>query len=170
MILVQFALLILCSTQFEGAYSCKCNGRNIVAGPFGGTSGTPFTDSRFTTYGYPTQVQIWAGGIIDAIQVRYGATEAPKHGGDGGTLHTVNLESGELITAINGTYGNQWGNTFVVCQLTITTNNGRSFGPYCGVQCDTPFNSINPGCNFSFVSGRSGQFLVSLLFHWCCIW
>eukprot|EP00092_Neocalanus_flemingeri_P069201 GFUD01084740.1.p1 GENE.GFUD01084740.1~~GFUD01084740.1.p1 ORF type:complete len:178 (-),score=13.46 GFUD01084740.1:88-621(-) len=177
MILVQFALLILCLTHFEGAYSMKVrviglesckHGSSIVDGPFGGISGTPFTDSSYAIYGYPTQMKIRSGGIIDDIRVRYGAHEAPQHGGDGGNLHThLNTQTGEKITAIQGNYGKYYGD-IVICQLTFTTNLGRIFGPFGEHQCDTPFNSVNPRCNLSFVSGRSDSVLVSLSLHWCC--
>eukprot|EP00092_Neocalanus_flemingeri_P023393 GFUD01025362.1.p1 GENE.GFUD01025362.1~~GFUD01025362.1.p1 ORF type:complete len:205 (-),score=20.98 GFUD01025362.1:97-711(-) len=204
MILVQFALLILCTTHFEGAYSkkpelvlpvlprkqsfpgqnflgkpflesssgiegkCK-NGRTIVDGPFGGISGTPFTDSSYAIYGYPTQMKIRSGAIIDAIRVRYGAHEAPQHGGDGGTPHDVTLQTGEKITEIRGNYGEYY--IIVICQLTFTTNLGRIFGPFGDHQCDIPFKSVHRGCNFSHVSGITGKeinYLVSLSLHWCC--
>ena len=84
-------------------------------GPSGGQGGNPFSDD-----GLPfniAQINVWSGSYIDAIQLTYGGgSRSPKHGGNGGSLTTYNIEAGEYITEVFGRYGSY------VDLLYISTN------------------------------------------------
>jgi hypothetical protein len=84
-----------------------------------------------------TQLTINAGEIIDAIEATNTGTANGQpqpwyllqHGGNGGNTSTITLEPGDVIVEITGYTGN-WFGWNVVAQLTITTRNGVTYGPY----------------------------------------
>ena len=101
---------------------------NVLAGFSGGGGGRPFED-RFPADDFEvSELRIWGGTFIDAIQVIWRKISDPtqvvlgvKHGGLGGQLDrpgglSVLMGSGEYVTSIRGRFGT------VVDSLTVHTN------------------------------------------------
>ncbi len=114
---------------------------------YGGTGGSAFSDD-LTQSTQLTQISIWSGSEVDAIQAtwskpRGGTFTGAKHGGDGGSLSTITLKSDEYITRIDGRAGIR------IDQLTFTTNLGNKYGPYGG----------GGGSEFSLTNLKVGGFL-----------
>ncbi len=113
-----------------GVYSEKIYARKL--GEAGGqTGGTPFDDMEI---GVPpqapiSQMRIGAGDVIDSIQVSYGSTTLPKHGGSGGGGNIINIMANDYITEISGFYGQYFG-AVQIGQLTVKTNLGMTYGPF----------------------------------------
>jgi len=148
------------------------------SGPYGSAGGPrvePFTDwwdSLDGTIFFPThdpdQINIRAGGSIDAVQVFYGGKPGGHHGGLGGHLHRLRLFSGDRIVRVTGRAG--LGPGAGVDQLTLHTSSGRQLGPFGGtggVAFDTGDWSRS-GCSLGFISGWADQRLDSIVFHWRC--
>ena len=56
-----------------------------VLGPAGGTGGEPFNDEGSIPSGaFVTEVRVWAGSLVDAVQMVLNTGALPKHGGGGG--------------------------------------------------------------------------------------
>ncbi|MDP1772167.1 MAG: jacalin-like lectin [Methylobacter sp.] len=114
---------------------------------YGGTGGSAFSDD-LTQAVQITQINIWSGSEVDAIQAVWskqggGTLTGTKHGGDGGSLSTIKLASGEYIVRVDGRSGSR------TDQLTFTSNLGNKFGPYGG----------NGGSAFSLPNLKVGGFL-----------
>ena len=115
-----------------------------------------------------TEIRVRAAKYIDAIQVVYGETSAPTHGGKGGQEHTFQLDDDERIVRIEGR-GAKY-----IDQLQFFTNKGDFFqhfdfpalfsdigyytgrnSPVYGGSGGKPFSWFPPkGYNFKYFSGR----------------
>jgi len=114
---------------------------------YGGTGGGEFNDDLTQTTQI-TQINIWSGSEVDAIQTTWskqggGTFTGVKHGGGGGSLKTITLAAGEYITRVDGRSGSR------IDQLTFTTNLGNKYGPYGG----------DGGSAFSLTNLKVGGFL-----------
>lgn len=142
-----------------GVYSIELLGRSDV---FGGTGGNAFDDTSI--YSPPlvgiSQIQIWSGETVNAIQVKYALLGfdfliANQHGEQGnGTLTTINFPDGEIVVAIEGRTEGGY-----ISQLTfITRKQDGSKGKY------GPFGE-NGKCSFSIYGkiiglyGKSGSLI-----------
>ena len=105
-----------------------------------GIPGTSFDDTPIIgAAGNPpiTQMGIRSGDVLDAIQAtNTGSFESTpleyillQHGGDGGTLNNVVIPSGDAVVQVSGFTG-IWFGWDCVLQITLTTKNGKLFGPY----------------------------------------
>ncbi len=91
----------------------------------GGQGGNPFTDPQPAAGTRVTEVRIWSGEVIDAIQMVYASASGSTvltihHGGSGGRLSVFRLDADEYITGISGRYGD------VIDSLRIHTNKKTS--------------------------------------------
>ena len=105
---------------------------------FGGTGGNAFDDTTDIS-GPPrvgvTQIQVWSGDTVNAIQVMYAFLGndlllADQHGQSGnGNLTTINFADGELVVALEGMIDNN-----LVSQLTFITRKQdgtkTKYGPF----------------------------------------
>jgi len=126
----------------------------------GGTGGNPFNDINMNAH--ISAVHIWSGSWIDAIQVdrmdQNGKTIiGQKHGGNGGTLTTINLALGEFINKITGRNGT------LIDHLTFYTNYGRVFS--FGGNGGNPFNDIHLNEGLKNISGRASSALDGIKFQ-----
>ena len=129
-------------------------------GASGGTGGNEYTDSQ--TQGLiVTEVRIWHGSRIDAIQFVYknkqgGKIEGTKHGGNGGTLSVFMLQPGETIVKITGKHGT------VIDSMQLLTSNGREqrWGGSGGSVNYT--YSAPPGSSIFGLFGRAGTYIDAL--------
>jgi hypothetical protein len=105
-----------------------------------GIPGTSFDDTPIIgAAGNPpiTQMVIRSGDVLDAIQAtNTGSFESTpleyvllQHGGNGGTANTVVIPSGDAVVQVSGFTG-LWFGWNCVLQITLTTKNGKVFGPY----------------------------------------
>ena len=81
-----------------------------VLGPAGGTGGEPFNDEGLIpnpAVVFVTEVRVWAGSLVDAVQMVLNTGPLPKHGGGGGTFHGIPISVGENITKISGRNGSE---------------------------------------------------------------
>lgn len=88
--------------------------------PSVGTVGQPFSDEAPPGQ-LPTALTVGAGDVVDSLQVAYGSTVAPRHGGPGGDKTTVTLAPGEHVTRVSGRIGDYFGARHVAT-LIIQTN------------------------------------------------
>ncbi|XP_059638025.1 jacalin-related lectin 3-like [Cornus florida] len=133
-------------------------------GPFGGDGGKLWDDGTYNSM--VRQIIINSGWNIDSIQVDYVDIEGKsisgkRHGGDGGTAHTVKLDyPGEYLISISGYYGSNSSRSLVVKSLTLKSNI-KQYGPY-GKEEGTRF--ITPLAAGKIVGffGREGDRLESI--------
>ena len=88
-----------------------------VQGGDGGDSFDDFTSTRRVV----TEIRVWAGRYIDAIQIVYSDAPAPKRGGNGGNDHTFTVEADDQIVRIDGRGGRY------IDQLQFFTKKGDFF-------------------------------------------
>ena len=91
----------------------------------GGRGGNSFSDPQPAAGARVTEVRIWSGEGIDAIQMVYttvsgSSAMAVHHGGSGGRLSVFRLDADEYITGISGRYGE------VIDSVRIHTNKKTS--------------------------------------------
>ena len=93
-----------------------------------------------------TQMTIYAGEILNALQSSNGDYDLPQHGDSSGSVNRITLESGDSIVAVSGNTG-VWYGWQCVLQLTLTTRNGKTFGPFgsmAAASAITPFTYQAP--------------------------
>jgi hypothetical protein len=127
----------------------------------GGTGGSAFSDPDIPLGARISEVRVWAGDHIDAIQAVYlqangRVLEGIRHGGSGGRMQSFRLDSDEYITGISGRYGDY------IDSLRIQTNkrSSQSFGGRGGnrdFRIDVPAGNQSTG----FV-GRAADFVDSI--------
>jgi len=121
----------------------------------GGNGGDPFDDFH-SDRRVVTEIRVWAGKYIDAIQVVYSGSAASKRGGDGGQSYTFSLENNEKIVRIDGR-GAKY-----IDQLQFFTDTGRSSPAYGGTG-GNPFSWDPPqSYRFRYFIGRSAKYVDSL--------
>ena len=96
---------------------------------FGGSEGSAFDDKNDNICGI-IGLKIRSGNQIDSIQVTYrlkdgSAYEAPKHGGNGGSLSSFTLADGEKLIRMEGMT-----NDVLIDMLTFYSNYNNVYGPY----------------------------------------
>ena len=124
----------------------------------GGSGGTPFSDTAIPSGGRVSEVYVFSGNAVDAVQMQFtlpdGRTAvSPRHGGPGGQQNTFRLDSDEYIVAISGRYGDY------IDSLRIHTNRRTSplFGGRGGSQ-DYRIDVADGNQAVGFV-GRAGRYL-----------
>jgi hypothetical protein len=134
-------------------------------GPYGGTGGDPF---RQVTDGSPGEslllsaVSLRGDRWVDQLEDTYtsdGGTVSYKQGGTGGKQSTtLQLQSGESLLSISGTYGSY------VNQITIKTSFGQSFTwPPSPDSAPYSFSWTAEGSTvFLGFGGRSGKYLDAI--------
>ncbi|XP_065279239.1 zymogen granule membrane protein 16-like [Emys orbicularis] len=148
-----------------GASVCRGQDQAVAAsfsGLYGGTGGDEFSQTNFEIVGPITAMKIWTGILtLHGIQVRYGNAWSSVNGAAWGTLVQMDLEPGESVVQVQGSYS-YW----VVTSLTFTTSLGRTF--LFGNQSGGTFLALPPapGSVLRAVSGRAGSYLYAIGFHW----
>jgi len=145
------------------------------SGPFGSDyTGEWFSDWWQSLDGHtvkpqhwPDQINIRAGGRIDAIQIDYGDYKARWHGGEGGELYKIRLYNGDKITRVSGRRGIGIGAG--IDQLMFYGSSGKRYGPFGGTG-GVHFEAVPPerDCYLACISGRADLRLDSITFHWRC--
>ena len=132
----------------------------LTAGPSGGTGGTSFNDT-IPTPGQVVQVHVRSGYRIDGIQIVNTFPNGRRfdqrwRGGNGGTLHTIELDQDEYLIAMAGTIGTKGKSSLRVFSLTFQTNKRTS--PEYGCRGSTPFvYQAPPGFEIAGLFGRAGK-------------
>jgi hypothetical protein len=101
--------------------------------------------------------RLHAGNIVDGIQALYAEDSGivmPPHGNVGEGDFEIELEPGDSWSRIEGFYGEWFGGEYVL-QLTFSTRQGKTYGPYGNMDYAT---DINP---FSLVA-EPGEHIVAL--------
>ena len=138
---------------------------------YGGTGGNIFRDTYTSTI---TGMTVYAGGIIDSIQIVYSSATsysseqgwtATKHGGSGGTRNIIYFSQTENIIAVVGSYGSSRWCSNCVMELgfvTVDSSSGEQllYGPY-GCGCSRGEMLIFVGNVVGFF-GRSGNYLDAI--------
>jgi hypothetical protein len=127
----------------------------------GGTGGNPFQDAAIPSNARISEVRIASGSFVDSVQLAYtlpdGRTATGSlHGGTGGQVSTLRLDSDESIVAISGRYGQN------IDSLRIHTNK-RTSSLYGGSGGRQDFRIEVPSGNqvIGFI-GRSGRYLDAI--------
>jgi hypothetical protein len=136
-----------------------------MVGPSGGAGGCPrilpIPDNASVT-----GVQIWSGGWIDKITLFYTCPDntrgsVPMGGSDGKDRNLFDLQKGETITSLSGTYGRD--KRPYVNSLRITTSLNRQYGPWGTEPGPAEFTyNIPPGTQLAGLFGRSGDYVDAL--------
>lgn len=84
-------------------------------------------------------IEVRHGAWLDAINVTYADGSSMKHGGNGGSASSFNLEQDEYIVEVNLKAGHQF-----VEKISFRTNKERIYGPYGGSgEANLKFNFEN---------------------------
>jgi len=151
---------LICQTDYMPTTTAP--GVIVVDGPFGGDGGSAFSDEwPFRWNGDITAFTIGSGAFMDHISFTYGNTSGPVHGRGSEDNETFELNSGSHIVAVQGSAGDQ------LNELEFTFDDGSVSSIY-GAGSGTPFASYIPGCYLAYISGRAGQGIDSVNFHWQC--
>ena len=110
---------------------------------------------------------------IYSIQVTYGTNQAERHGSPGEYLSAIDLDVGEHITSVSGTWGEDSfiPGAHIVSTITLTTNFGNTLGPL-GTGADwwnVPFSFGGDGNQLLWISGFSGWFVDGIKLHFDCV-
>jgi hypothetical protein len=130
---------------------------SFECGPSGGSGGNWFGDGVPADGVGVSQILVWHGDYIDAIQLKFSdGTMTPKHGGSGGNLTTFALGPGEFISMLSGRYGSY------IDSLTISTNvkNFPAIGGNGGSQ-DYIYGAFTNAEVIGFI-GASGSYMDAL--------
>ena len=140
--------------QFEQAQQMilyqlvKGTGDSFDDGPILGAAGNPPITTLWVRH----------GEVVDAIQTQNTGSFTSnnytvplsytlvQHGGGGGTQDEITLDPGDTLVEISG-YTGVWYGWSCVLQITLTTANGRTYGPYgtmTGSTGQTPFSQVAP--------------------------
>jgi hypothetical protein len=95
-----------------------------------------------------------SGDVLDAVQSTNTGSYAgqpvqytlPQHGGNSGTPGTVAIPAGDSLAEVSG-YTGTWFGWECVLQITLTTRNGATFGPFgtmSNASSKTPFSYTAP--------------------------
>ncbi len=135
----------------------------VILGPSGGVGGRPFDDEPLLEHAKLSEVRVWSGYAINAVQLLFHidgeAVEGSKHGGRGGTVGVLKLDDGEYLSEIYGRYGSY------VESLCVRTNRGqiRRFGGQGGC---AEFVYLAPqGFQISGLWGNAGETIDSIGVH-----
>ena len=126
-----------------------------VLGPAGGTGGEPFNDEGNITNPavvFVTEIRVWAGSLVDAVQMVLNTGPLPKHGGGGGTLSAVQMNPGERITKIYGRNGSEVDHIHIV-----TDQRGEILSAGGGGGSNNYVFEAPPGTRIIGFFGRSGK-------------
>lgn len=105
-----------------------------------------------------TKLIIRSGEIIDSIQATNTSSGGTvfnllQHGGNGGGQSIITLDKGDVINKITG-YKGVWFGWNCIAQITVTTRNGKTYGPFGNT------NNVSSKTSFSYFA-PSGQSIVS---------
>uniref|UniRef100_A0A0E0MFV6 Jacalin-type lectin domain-containing protein n=1 Tax=Oryza punctata TaxID=4537 RepID=A0A0E0MFV6_ORYPU len=131
----------------------------VKIGPWGGNRGRRY-DIQVAPH-HLESIRVHSDMAVHSFQFEYSDRNGQKHvagpwGGYGGSnVHTIQLESSEVLVAVSGTFGRFTGFQNVITSLTFVTNT-HSYGPY-GQREGTPFHIPVQcgGCIVGFF-GRAG--------------
>lgn len=123
---------------------------------FGGPHGTPFTDVAAVPLGQRvSQLRLRAGSRVDGLGLTTANGVSYDHGGQGGTLNTLNLGVGEHITSVTLNTGQHSGHTRVF-YARFVTNLGRTLAG--GATTSSTITYTAPtGWQIAGFHGRSGE-------------
>ncbi|GID30432.1 jacalin-like lectin [Paractinoplanes brasiliensis] len=122
---------------------------------FGGPHGTAFTDVAAVPVGRRVgQLRLRAGSRVDGLGITMANGLSYDHGGQGGTLSTLNLDTGEHLTSVTLHTGRRDGRTRVF-YARFATNLGRTLAG--GTPTTSTVTYAAPtGWQISGFHGRSG--------------
>ena len=113
-------------------------------GPAGRQGQMPFDGTDAANGQTITQLIVRNGNIVDNLQVFYGnpPQATSSHGGTGGGSTTITIPAGDVLTGVSGYTGTWFGGNYVL-QLTFTTRNGQTYGPYGNMQYSSGQTAFN---------------------------
>ncbi|MFI7541574.1 jacalin-like lectin [Actinoplanes sp. NPDC049599] len=123
---------------------------------FGGPHGTAFTDVDAVPAGQRvTRLRLRAGSRVDGLGITTANGVSYDHGGQGGTLSTLELGAGEHITAVALQTGQVGGRTRVF-HARFVTNLGRTLAGGTSTSSSVTYTAPT-GWQISGFHGRSGE-------------
>ncbi|XP_015275251.1 PREDICTED: zymogen granule membrane protein 16-like [Gekko japonicus] len=157
----RFAILMLlcCAISISAGLIKKRSASH--SGEYGGNGGKRFSHAANQLDGPITVLKIRTNRLyITGLQVRYGKVWSDYVGGQSGDLHTIALEPGESIVQVSGR------SVKYLRKLEFLTNLGRRFS--FGADAGTSFTALPvfPRAVLSYLSGRSGNVIDAISFHW----
>jgi hypothetical protein len=116
---------------------------------FGGNGGDAFDDSHdLAAWGPIRHIAVRSGSEVDSIGVSWANGNFSDHGGTGGNVSFIDLETDESILRVDGRSGDR------LDQITFHSNK-RTYGPFGGGG-GNPFSVDFRGMSLVYLFGRSG--------------
>ena len=145
---------------------------DYAVGPFGDYQGATAFDQRAGERTL-TQLSLWGGSLIDALQLSFDGVAQGKVGGNGGAQQNLALGNGAAIRSASG-YA-----TGVINALTFVTNDGRTLSSGEGGTNPNAIFDVPPlpGSLDTWLTGLSGEAkpgsastdnVKAITFHWRC--
>ncbi len=129
----------------------------------GGRGGTPFSDVQVPYGARVSEIHVYSGNAVDAVQMIYELPDGssftgPRHGGGGGQMNVFRLDSDEYVVGISGRYGQY------IDSLQIRTNK-RTSPVYGGRGGDRDYQiNLERGNQAIGFIGRAGDYLDAIGF------
>lgn len=99
---------------------------------------------------------------------RYGHIWGEWHGGNGGSLHRIELNPGATINSVKGKVRGNALASEAISAIEFISSDGKDYGPYGDSRDGISFVSAQPNCKLAFLSGRSGNWVDMLTLHYTC--
>ena len=146
----------------------------MIEGPIGTGDGinigNAWSDHDLYSNGYITAIELntyyaWSCcWLVTAIRTRYGDVWSDWHGQAIDTQEMFELNDGAVIETVKGGAGHY------IDSMQFITSDDITYGPYgdeSGEGGDL-YQYSHPNCRLAYFTGRSGDWLDSLTFHFEC--
>ena len=146
----------------------------VIEGPIGAGDGInigdAWSDHDLYSNGYITAIELntyyaWSCcWLVTAIRTRYGNVWSNWHGQAIDTQEMFELNDGAVIETVKGGAG------YYIDSMQFITSDDITYGPYGdeSMEGGDPYQYSHPNCRLAYFTGRSGDWLDSLTFHFEC--
>ena len=143
---------------------------------YGGPAGGTFDDKSSWKYQKITAIKLECSDkYMSSIQMKYGDTWGPKHGSVPhcstkwhckSYMKTLDAANDERIESVEMIHGRSWWNVVLIHKAKFNTNKGELIT--CGGDTTHSGRKADEwkGYRLQYISGRSGEFVDNLKFHW----
>jgi len=157
----RYCMLVL-AVLIAGIIQCGFAQQPGLTSTIGGGGGNmPFTDETIPNGSRVSEVHIFSGDFVDAVQMQYilpngSKAMGPRHGGSGGGQNIFRLDSDEYIVGLSIKYGDY------IDSLQVQTNK-RTSSTFGGFGGSNSYKVQVPAGNQAIgFTGRAGEFLDSI--------
>jgi len=142
--------------SLQDSIEAACN-VHITIGPYGGNGGGAFADPEHNYRDALTKIIVYSGDDIDSFQCFYTSGNGNRHGGGGGRPSQLDLQNGENILRITGTFDKY------LMSIGFTSSTGRSWN-FGNKRGRNAFDVSAEGGVLQSIKGRSGTLMDQISF------